>query len=65
MANNSARIAELRTILQAGIRSRTVDGASETYDLDRIAEELRKLESEDVAAQTKRPVASSIYLGGF
>ena len=65
MADNSARIAEIRATLQSGVRSSSVDGMSMSLDLESLRRELRRLEAEDGTAQTRRPVASSIYLGGF
>lgn len=65
MADNAARIAEIRELLETGASSVSVDGTHTSFDLASLRKELRKLEAEDAAAQTQRPVASSIYLGGF
>lgn len=65
MADNSARIAEIRKILESGISSGTVDGHSVTYDLNSLRAELRRLVGEDDEQSTKRPIASNIYLGDF
>lgn len=65
MADNAARIAEIRELLQTGVKSSSVDGESTTFDLESLRQELRQLEAEDDTAQTQRPVAASINLGGF
>lgn len=63
MADNSDRIAEIKTILQQGASHVTVDGTTVQYDLEALRRELRELELEEHAS--KRPVASTINLGGF
>ncbi len=65
MADNSARIAEIRAKLRAGASRVSTDGVDVSYDFDALQAELRRLELEDDALQSVRPVASSIYLGGF
>ncbi len=65
MADNAARIAEIRELLATGATSVAVDGVRTDFDLESLRKELRRLEAEDAAAQSLRPVASSIYLGGF
>ena len=64
MADNSARIAEIKEIL-SGAKSVSVDGLTTTYDTDSLRKELRELQQSDDTQKKKRPVASSIYLGGF
>lgn len=64
MADNSARIAEIQEILR-GAKSVSVDGVTTTYEFDSLRKELRDLQQTDDSQKTKRPVASSIYLGGF
>lgn len=61
MASNAARIAELEEILRSGVVHDEVDGQITKYDLDAVRSELRKLKARD----GRRPVASSINLGGF
>jgi hypothetical protein len=63
--DNTARIKEIREILRAGASSVTTDGTSVSFDFDQLRKELRELEAADDAQKGKRPVASSIYLGGF
>jgi hypothetical protein len=65
MADNAARIAEIREFLQTGVASVSNDGTQTAFDLDALRRELRRLEAEDNVAQTKRPFAASVYLGGF
>lgn len=61
---NAERIEEIRALLQTGAVSVSPDGNT-TFDPDSLRKELRRLESEDGTAAQRRPVASSIYLGGF
>ena len=65
MADNATKIAEIRALLQTGVASTGSDGEHTSFDRQTLEKELRRLESEDDAMQTRRPVASSIYLGGF
>jgi threonine aldolase len=61
--DNSARIAEIRAILQAGARQVTVDGTTVTYDFAALRQELRELMSEDDILRHRKPRISSINLG--
>lgn len=65
MADNTARIAEIDTILRNGVRSWTAGGETVQYDFDALRAERSRLIAEDDDAQDKRPVASSINLGCF
>ena len=65
MADNSAKIAAIRQILETGVQSTTVDGVSTTFDLDSLRKELTRLEAEDESLQTARPRVAQVYLGGF
>lgn len=65
MADNTARIAEIKDLLQTGVKQLSGDNGTTIFDLDSLRMELRQLQQEDAATQCKRPVASSIYLGGF
>ncbi len=65
MPDHSTRIAEIREILQQGVDSITTDGNSVHFDLAGLRRELRELMAEDDANAGRRPVASSVYLGGF
>lgn len=64
-ADHSARIAEIQAILRAGASSVSVDGTTVQYDLAGLRKELRQLMTEDATQRGRRPVVSSIYLGGF
>jgi hypothetical protein len=61
--DNTARIAEIRKILQAGATSVTSDGTTVTFDFNQLRKELRMLEADDDARKGRRPVAASIKLG--
>lgn len=65
MADNAAKIAELRSILEAGAQSVSTDGTSVQYDLAEVRRQLRELEAADDLAAGKRPIAATIHLGGF
>jgi hypothetical protein len=65
MADNTAKIAEIRALLQTGASSVSTDGEHTAFDLESLRQELQRLEAEDATLQTRRPVAASIYLGGF
>lgn len=65
MPDHTARIAEIREILQRGVTTVSFDGVTVTYDFDALRRELRELMAEDEAQAGRRPVAQSIYLGGF
>lgn len=65
MADHAARIAEIRELLRSGVSSVSTDGTSTAFDLDSLRRELRDLEAQDDVLKGRRPVASSIYLGGF
>jgi len=60
MADNAARIAEIRAFLQTGASSTSVDGLHVSFDRETLENELQRLMEEDAIMQTKRPVASSI-----
>lgn len=65
MADNAQRIAEIRALLETGATSISADGTNTQFDPDSLRQELRRLEAEDDTAHSARPVAASIYLGGF
>ena len=65
MPDNSNRIREIRDTLEAGATSVSTDGTNVTFDFEELRKELRRLEAEDTKLQGRRPVAASIYLGGF
>ena len=63
--DNTDKIAKIRAILQEGAASVVVDGVAVNYDLAQLRRELRQLMLEDDVQKGRRPVAASIYLGGF
>lgn len=65
MADNSAKIAEIRAKIQRGMTSFATDGQSGSYDLDALKAELRRLEADDNTARKKKPIITKIRLGGF
>lgn len=65
MADNSARIAEIRTLLGSGAKTVKVDGVETTFDLASLRKELRELMREDDTQAGRRPTVSTINLGGF
>ena len=64
-ADNSAEIAQLEAILNAGARTVTIDGQTVTYDFDAIRKRLAELRASDYRNIPRRPRASSIRLGSF
>jgi hypothetical protein len=65
MADNAARIAEIRTILRAGASTVKTAGVEVVYDFDQLQRELRELLADDDDQRGRRPVSASINLGGF
>lgn len=67
MADNTTKIAEIRTLLESGVKTTTVDGQSVTIDHDSLRQELRRLIATDdaTAANMRRPHMSSVNMGGF
>lgn len=65
MADNSAKIAKLQAILDAGASNVAVDGTNVGFDLDEVRRQLRELNESDNTQKGRRPVAASINLGGF
>ena len=65
MADNSARIAQIRKLLASGAKSTAVDGVTTTFDLESLRLELRRLEGEDDTAQASRPRVSQILADCF
>lgn len=59
------RIAEIKEILASGATSVSYGGTSTTYDHESLRAELRGLQQGDESQPSRRPIASSIYLGGF
>jgi hypothetical protein len=65
MPDNSAKIAEIKALLATGATSVSTDGTHTAFDPKSLRQELRRLEAEDANAQTNRPVAASVFLGGW
>jgi hypothetical protein len=65
MPDNSAEIAKLEKILNAGTEKTVVDGTVVERDLDKVATRLRQLRLTDDTQKTRRPIVSSIDLSGF
>lgn len=67
MADNSEKIAEIRTLLESGATSISVDGQTINLDLASLRKELTRLIDTDDAtvANMRRPRMSSINMGGF
>ena len=63
--DNTARINEIRELLRSGASSVQTDGTTVSFNLDSLRKELRELEATDDTRKGRRPVASSINLGGF
>lgn len=60
MPDNSAQIAALQAILNAGVRQGAVDGQQATFDPDSIRRRIAELQREDTTDHTKRPRISTI-----
>lgn len=67
MADNTTKIAEIRALLESGVKTTTVDGQTVSLDLDSLRQELRRLVDEDDATTSnlRRPHMSSVNMGGF
>ena len=65
MADNTARIAELRLILESGVTSTSIDGTSVQVDLGAVRIELQRLVNTDTASKLRRPRLSTVNIGGL
>jgi hypothetical protein len=65
MADNSARISEIQALLESGATEVITDGTTVKLDHASLRKELRRLTAADDASRGRRPVCSSIFLGGF
>jgi hypothetical protein len=65
MADNAAKIAELRTLLESGVSSSSVDGTSTSIDRESIRREIRRLEAEDDTRRSRRPVSASVDMSSL
>jgi hypothetical protein len=64
MADHSKRIAEIQEVLRNGAKTVSTDGTTVTYDFDSLRKELRQLQATDDNQRGRRPVVSTIRLGG-
>lgn len=62
MADNTARITELRAILQSGVTTISINGTTTNVDLNQIRTELRQLMAEDNTQKSRRPRLASLNL---
>lgn len=60
--DNSAEIAALEAILNAGAASVSTDGTSVSYDLEAIRKQLAALRGNDTTDQHRRPRVARILL---
>jgi hypothetical protein len=65
MADHSSRISEIQELLRSGATRVETDGTTVELDHETLRRELRQLMAEDDVHRGRRPVASSINLGGF
>ena len=65
MPDNTAKIAELRAILESGTTTITVAGTTTAVDLNQVRIELGRLMAEDDTQKKRRPRISSINLGNL
>lgn len=65
MADNTAKIAELRAILQSGVTTVSVAGTTTTIDLNVIRQQLRELERTDDTEGARKPRMTSLDVGGL
>jgi hypothetical protein len=63
MADNAAKIAEIRDQLRTGASQVSTDGTTVMFNEAQLRKELRQLLAEDRNNRGRRPVASSIKLG--
>jgi hypothetical protein len=62
MADNTARIAQIRAILQGGVTQTAADGRSATWDLAALRIELQQLMREDDTQKVRKPRVSSVNI---
>jgi hypothetical protein len=67
MPDNAAKVSELESLLQSGLRSHTVDGQTVTYrDQSEIMDLIQRLKrADDTNDYTVRRRVRTISLGGF
>lgn len=69
MAKSQARLlcdlAAIEEQLNSGVTSVTVDGTTTVIDLDHLRKRAADLRAQIDTENARRPLASTIYLGGF
>lgn len=63
MPDNTAAIAQIRSLLNSGATQITVDGTTVQVTPDQLRRRLRELQATDTANPVKRPRVASINLG--
>jgi hypothetical protein len=63
LVDNSAQIAQIQAILQAGADSVDVDGQRVHYDISLLRKQLRELMDHDKANRGRRPRVAAVSLG--
>jgi hypothetical protein len=63
--NNTALIAQLEAILQAGVATVTIDGTTTTYDLESVRRQLADLRRTDTTQNTRKPKCASLNTSGL
>ena len=65
MPNNTARIAQIRALLDTGATQVIVDGQTVTINPASLRKQLRQLMATDDTNAGRRPLASTVNLGGY
>lgn len=65
MADNTAKIAELEAILDAGVTTINVEGTVTTIDLNVIRQQLRDLRATDDTQKTRKPRIATLDVSGL
>ncbi len=64
MADNTAKIAEIREILRSGVKQFSNDGTSFTHDFKELRKELERLIADD-DTETQTPSVLHVDLSGY
>ena len=65
MPNNTARIAQIRALLDTGATQVIVDGQTVTINPASLRKQLRQLMATDDTNAGRRPLAATVNLGGY